>query len=102
MGLQSQFDWPMVNNFPLQILCETGLLGFLIFAGITLSLVRAVLVRIRQQSAPQLVAFAAALAVFGVWTQLFSFSQFNLPHLWVAVGLLLAALRDETLSLTNG
>jgi len=29
-GLQSQFTWPVVNNFPLEILCETGLIGFLV------------------------------------------------------------------------
>ena len=27
LGLQSQFTWPVVNNVPLLVLCETGLLG---------------------------------------------------------------------------
>jgi hypothetical protein len=42
---------------------------------------------------PWRIALAAA-SVAGVWSQLLTFSQFNLPHIWVAVGLLLAALRD--------
>ena len=28
LGLQSQFTWPVVNNVPLLVLCETGCLGF--------------------------------------------------------------------------
>ncbi len=28
LGLQSQFTWPVVNNFPLLVLCETGIIGF--------------------------------------------------------------------------
>ena len=35
-----------------------------------------------------------ALACLGVWLQLLFFSQYNLPHIWVAPGLLLAALAD--------
>jgi hypothetical protein len=38
----------------------------------------------------RLVASAAAAA--GVWGQLLTFSQYNLPHIWVALGLLMAAL----------
>jgi hypothetical protein len=30
--------------------------------------------------------------VAGVWSQLLTFSQYNLPHIWVSLGLLLAAL----------
>ena len=27
-GLQAMFTWPVVANFPLLVLCETGLIGF--------------------------------------------------------------------------
>lgn len=102
MGLQSQFDWPMVNNFPLQILCETGAAGFLVFLGITFGLGKATVGRIRQYTAQRAMVFPAALAVIGVWTQLLSFSQYNLPHIWVAVGLLMAALRDDSFTNDGG
>ncbi len=46
-GLQSQFQWPVVNNFPLQILCETGLVGFGVFAAAAAALVRARCARCR-------------------------------------------------------
>jgi O-antigen ligase len=95
MGLQSQFDWPMVNNFPLQILCETGLQGFLVFLGTGLAICRAVVLRIRRPEFRPGLLLAATLGVAGIWAQLLTFSQYNLPHIWVAVGLLLAALQDD-------
>ncbi|RKZ19212.1 hypothetical protein DRQ50_02530, partial [bacterium] len=88
-GLQSQFTWPVVNNFPLRILAETGLLGFGVFAAIAGTMTRAV-GRMRRV----LPVRVAAVACCGVWLQLLFFSQYNLPHIWVAAGLLLAALAD--------
>jgi O-antigen ligase len=100
LGLQSQFSWPVVNSFPLEILCETGALGFAVFlAGATL-LARQIW---RATGAGRSGAEGAdarwrvallAAALIGVWGQLLTFSQYNLPHIWVALGLLLAALRE--------
>ncbi len=104
MGLQSQFTWPVVNNFPLLILCETGLVGFLVFVAWIVGLVRAVgtrLVTLRGvpvgegNSFPaESILLATAVSVAGVWLQLLTFSQYNLPHIWISVGLLLAMLAD--------
>jgi O-antigen ligase len=102
LGLQSQFAWPVVNNFPLEILCETGLLGFGLF-GLTAGLLARAVWRsleptanFQAGSAPaaRLRLIAAASAVTGIWCQLLTFSQYNLPHIWVGLGLLLAALRE--------
>jgi hypothetical protein len=100
LGLQSQFAWPVVNNFPLQILCETGLVGFAVFMLATIWLVRRVWSAVSpdtdagrqlgQEGRLRVVALATATA--GVWSQLLTFSQYNLPHIWVSVGLLVAAL----------
>lgn len=95
MGLQSQFNWPMVNNFPLQILCETGVIGFAAFGGTTVALARAALRAFRRAGPQRPLVRAALLSVAGVWIQLLTFSQYNLPHIWVAVGLLLAAIRES-------
>jgi O-antigen ligase len=104
MGLQSQFTWPVVNNFPLLILCETGLAGFLVFAAWVAGLVRAVGTRLLalrdgRSSAESLIPsvtilLATTISVAGVWFQLLTFSQYNLPHIWVSVGLLIAMLAD--------
>lgn len=94
MGLQSQFDWPMVNNFPLQILCETGLVGGVTLLGCAAAMAWAVLRRVRRRGLAGPV-LPAAISVLGVWAQLLTFSLYNLPHIWVAVGLLLAALDQD-------
>ncbi|HPF33830.1 MAG TPA: O-antigen ligase family protein [Candidatus Krumholzibacteria bacterium] len=88
-GLQSQFDWPVVNNYPLQVLAETGLAGFLVLAAGAGAAARRLLRACRTDADPWRVA--AAAAAVGVGVQLLSFSQYNLPHIWVAVGALLAA-----------
>ncbi len=90
-GLQSQFTWPVVNNFPLQILAETGLTGLGVLVAATAGLARATW-RARRRGLVRL----TALACLGVWLQLLFFSQYNLPHIWVAPGLLLAALADRS------
>jgi len=102
MGLQSQFTWPVVNNLPLKVLCETGLLGFMMLVATVLYLTKSiwgavVSNRIASDEKRMRVVVTAA-AVFGIWTQLLTFSQYNLPHIALASGLLLAALRgvDQT------
>lgn len=95
-GLQSQFQWPVVNNFPLQILCETGAVGFAVFAAAAGAVLHAVVRALRDAGPARALRLrVAAAAAIAVWLQLLTFSQYNLPHLWVAPGLLLAALADD-------
>lgn len=104
MGLQSQFTWPVVNNYPLLVLCETGLVGFGVFAAWWMGLVRAChsswkrlcrLVRDQAEFLPVLwILVGVSLSTLGVWSQMLTFSQYNLPHIWVAPGLVLAIIAD--------
>jgi O-antigen ligase len=89
-GLQSQFTWPVVNNFPLKVLCETGLVGFLTFL---LAAARWLAAGWRQALCRgwEHPALPALVGVTGVWMQTLTFSQYNLPHIWLAAGLLIAA-----------
>lgn len=95
LGLQSQFSWPVVNNVPLLILCETGAVGLAAAAATLWWPVRRTWRRLADASPGEralLAATAAAAAAIGL--QLLTFSQYNLPHLWVAPGLWVAALRE--------
>ena len=98
LGLQSQFSWPVVNNFYLEVMCETGLLGL---AGLVMFLVRAgraflarAVATCRRSDRDRVHAAAVAAAFTGVWLQMLTFSQYNLPHIWVALGLLIAYGRE--------
>ena len=96
VGLQSQFAWPVVNNFPLQVLCETGLVGLgVLLAGVVALARRTWRKAARGEPESRLRAAAAGAAAVGVGVQLLTFSQYNLPHIWLALGLLLAATRGE-------
>ncbi len=106
VGLQSQFAWPVVNNYPLQILCETGAAGFSAFAAGCAAVARSTLRAASPDPAAErgagpearFAVVAAAAAVVGVWIQLLTFSQYNLPHIWLALGLLVAAIRRSEAS----
>jgi len=95
MGLQSQFAWPVANNVVLKILGETGAPGLAAFLAGVAATARRVWRRLPAAATPEpqrrLRLAAAAVAVAGVWSQLLTFSQDNLPHIWVALGMLLAA-----------
>ncbi len=95
MGLQSQFAWPVANNVVLKILGETGAPGLAAFGAGVLATTRRTWRALRAGAATRaderLRVVAAVVAVAGVWSQLLTFSQDNLPHIWVALGMLLAA-----------
>lgn len=89
LGLQSMFTWPVVNNFPLEILSETGLVGIAASVWAALGLARIVRRRLAALPAPgRLPLLLVAVGVCAIWLQLLTFSQYNLPHIWVAIGLL--------------
>jgi hypothetical protein len=96
LGLQSQFTWPVVNNVPLLVLCETGLLGFSALMVVSWRLGRATWTSLAAADPAQRARLAAAAAAtVAIAVQLLTFSQYNLPHIWVAPGLWLAALRES-------
>lgn len=93
LGLQSQFTWPVVNNLPLKILCETGLVGFATMAGLSGWLLRESWRGLAHPDPQRRRRVAVAVAVGGgTLVQLLTFSQYNLPHLGVGLGLWLAAV----------
>lgn len=91
LGLQSQFSWPVVNNFFLKVLCETGVVGLGALLWLVWRLVRTALNRARDGGVVAWRVRTGLIALGGVALQLMTFSQYNLPHIWLAAGLVLAA-----------
>lgn len=94
-GLQAMFTWPVVANFPLLVLCETGLAGAAALAWSAGGLARGV-ARARRQlrAAERRRVGVCAMAAAGIAVQTLTFSQYNLAHAWVAMGLLATALLE--------
>jgi len=89
-GAGAHFGWPMANNLPLLVLAETGLVGALLWGWAAWPALRALLRPAKPGSriAPEWWwdwGFAALCA--GVLVQTLTFSQWNLPHLWLLAGI---------------
>jgi len=94
MGLQSMFSWPVVNNFPLEILCETGILGALGCVWLVRWVWRGCRQFLVEADFPDRISLLVLMAVVGaIWLQMLTFSQYNLPHIWLAGGLLIGVLK---------
>lgn len=84
----AHFGWPVPNNLGLLLLAETGLFGFGAWC-VALAPALSGLVDRRRGA----VAALLACAMVGVLVQLATFSQWNLPHLWLLFGAALGAAR---------
>jgi putative inorganic carbon (hco3(-)) transporter len=85
----------IVNNEPLEILAETGLLGFLAFVVFVLSLLRLWFIRFtsRGLSLPERTwVLGLGLALLGTAAQYQTFSTLYITHIWVAIGILIGLL----------
>jgi hypothetical protein len=99
-GLQAMFTWPVVANFPMLVLCETGLIGFGVMMVAGTGLCRDVARRRARGATAVLVAIGAACAAIAI--QSMTFSQYNLAHAWVAVGLLGASVLEASTGASSG
>jgi O-antigen ligase len=87
VGSGAHFGWPVPNSFPLLIAAETGLVGLCLwgrafwpaFCGLT---------RLRGQmsSKQDVLAWGLAVLCSATLAQGLTFSQWNLPHLWILAG----------------
>lgn len=88
--LQPSQGWKIVNNETLELLSETGLLGFLTLALFHLLLLVYAFRALRYVS-PELKPFliAGLAAWIGIWIQYQTFSILYITHVWFVAGLLL-------------
>jgi O-antigen ligase len=83
----------IVNNEPLEILSETGVLGLAAFLGFVVSLLWLIWKHWKDlDGTTQWFAGGLILALIGVAGQYQTFSTLYITHIWVAIGLLVGAL----------
>lgn len=91
----AHFGWPVPNNLALLLLAETGLAGFILWTA-TLAPALAAL----REPGKGVVALVVACAVIGVLVHFATFSQWNLPHVWVLFGAGLGFARSTSAEAT--
>jgi len=86
------FGWAIVNNQYLEILAETGLLGFFVFlVFIGLIFYRSVLAYLNTDDRfLKAVILGLNFAFLGILIQYLTFSTLYIMHVWVLIGLILA------------
>lgn len=84
----------IVNNEPLEILAEVGVLGMALISLFVISIYyNAAIFLIRNNSAETKIwVFGLLLALTGIAAQYQTFSTLYITHIWVAVGLLIGAV----------
>jgi O-antigen ligase len=97
-GSGAHFGWPMANSVPLLVLAELGSVGLLLSArAVWPALRRAFGASVHDASDPIWGAMCTILALSagGVLVQTLTFSQWNLPHIWILLGCSAAAARAQ-------
>ncbi len=93
-GAGAHFGWPMANSLPLLVVCETGLVGTGLAARAMWPALRALGGGSRRRGRSceeRAMCTVLALSLCGVLVHALTFSQWNLPHLWILIGFSAAA-----------
>lgn len=91
------YGWTIVNNETLELLLETGAIGFMLFVIFILSLLIPTAKIIKAEKDIQSLIWLIGLSVFVnaiIW-QYQTFSTLYVMHIWVGVGLLLAIVNNK-------
>ncbi len=93
----------IVNNEPLEILAETGLLGGISFAAFMITLMWLALRSKLSDNWSSIWRYGLLAALVGIAVQYQTFSTLYITHIWVAIGLLagLVALSDRRIPAAN-
>lgn len=93
--VEPAIGWAIVNNEPLELLAETGIIGLGSMLAFLLSLLWIGLKERLDEVEP--IRIAAFAAVIGIIIQYQTFSTLYIMHIWFVIGLLLAASRLKRL-----
>lgn len=96
-GSAAHFGWPMTNSLPLLVAAELGLVGLGLAGRVLWPALRGLRGPDPAGPSPRadVLRFALATASLGVLVHGLTFSQWNLPHLWVLIGLSAALHETE-------
>ncbi len=90
-GTNAEGGWVIVNNLPLEILLETGVIGFLIMLTVIILVVRQSLTLLsKADSYESYLIFGLLAYLFSQFIQAQTFSTLYILHIWSAIGILLA------------
>ena len=93
------------KNLWIRLLAETGIVGFIVFIGwLGLLASKAIILMKEKSGVLGMLGMAAGLALFAQIIEGFSLDTFALPHLWIILGLLTAAVivRNKSLRESSG
>lgn len=93
-NIKAPSGWTIVNNEPIELLTETGIIGFIIFIAFAVTLFALAARQVLQQKDRQLKIALLALMSFlvAIAAQYQTFSTLYIMHIWVAIGLLLGLI----------
>jgi O-antigen ligase len=98
-GNAAVFGWPVTNSFPLRVLAETGAVGALLWAWVLARPLSPLRRLFRPGGKGEgTLSFVLASCLAAMLLQMLTFSQLNLPHLWLLGGMAAAAVRREGVS----
>jgi O-antigen ligase len=92
---EGNINWPEVNNYPLKVLAELGLIGFAVFIFLMIAVFYFLIGTIRKTkekfSHSVLVGYTASFA--GIATLLLFSSNITKPYLWVSLAVAIATIQ---------
>jgi O-antigen ligase len=94
-GAGAHFGWPVTNSLPLRLLAETGLVGMGLWILAARPVFRGFTSEIRQSGGWSEASFFLGALCVGALFQSLTFSQLQLPHLWLLFGVTAAVAREH-------
>lgn len=100
-GLYSTpINFPEVNNYPLKILVETGLIGFIVFIWLVIAILRGAFSEIAHEKDGERKAFTTGylLSFIAVSAQLMFFSYVTTAYIWVMLAMMMSLCGAKTMN----
>ena len=94
-------NFPEVNNYPLKVLAEMGLIGFIVFIWLFVKAIKSAIYSMnyeKDKSKKEMIT-GYLLAFIAVSSQLLFFSYITLAYLWVMLAIMMSLCKNKLISL---